>query len=468
MKEFLKSFFSFGFATSIQKMMGFLLLPIYTRIFTTTEFGVIDLIQVILGITSIFAVLQLETSLQRYYYDLKVDLKKTFISTIVIVITFFSFIVMIICLLLSGPLSDLIFNSVRYQPLIQLACVQLPFINFSMLAFVLLRYEKRNKIFVFQMLIKVTLMLGAILTLVVWLDQGIEGILYAQLLSLFVSSILLFFCVKDLLAFRFSFSQFKTALRYALPQIPARIGSVSLSYSNRFFMVSILSMASIGIFSTSLKLASVIQFIYTAFIMTWAPFMFEEIKKIGHQKKFAKILSFVSCIIFFLVSVLSLFSKELVYMVASEKFLEAHKYLGGLSLYFSLFIIKEIVDIGPKVKEKTKYLTYNFFVSVIINLLSLYFLMNYFGLYGVVISFIITNSVLVAVSWYISNRLYFVPFNLTKFLIVSLPALVLALLSMYIILTIEYKFLMAVLLIFFYGIFGYKEFFGLKKVSGQT
>lgn len=91
MREFLKSFFSFGVATSIEKILAFILLPIYTRLFTTTEYGMIDLCQVLMGIVSVFALLQLETSLQRYYYKWEGDDKKIFLFSILITVISLSF-----------------------------------------------------------------------------------------------------------------------------------------------------------------------------------------------------------------------------------------------------------------------------------------------------------------------------------------------------------------------------------------
>ena len=85
MREFLKSFFSFGVATSIEKILAFILLPIYTRLFTTTEYGMIDLCQVLMGIVSVFALLQLETSLQRYYYKWEGDDKKIFLFSLLFI-----------------------------------------------------------------------------------------------------------------------------------------------------------------------------------------------------------------------------------------------------------------------------------------------------------------------------------------------------------------------------------------------
>ncbi|WP_031425084.1 lipopolysaccharide biosynthesis protein [Flavimarina sp. Hel_I_48] len=452
MKEFIKSFFSFGLATSIQKVMGFLLLPIYTRFFSKVEFGAIDLIQVILGIASIFAVLQLETSLQRYYYDLEGKIKKTFVSTIFILIIGFSFIITLILFALSTQISNLIFESGNYSGLIELASLQLPFTNFTMLAFIILRYEKRNKAFVWLMLAKVLSMIAIVTLLIVWLRMGIIAVFYAQLISLILSSVFIFFAVREFLLFKISIPLFKKAFKYAMPQIPARIGSVSLSYANRFFMVGYLTVASIGIYSLSLKLASAIQLIYSAFIMAWAPFMFEQLKKPDHKTIFAHTLILTSGPLFLIVSLIALFSKELIILVASEEFYESYHFVGALSLYFSLFIIKEIVDIGPKALEKTKFLSYTFFASVIINISTLYFLIQSYGLYGVVYSLLITNTFLVALSWFISNKLYYIPFNIMKFSVLAVPAFSLAIYSMYSLPVLWIRIITGFIAIIYYGL----------------
>src|SRR5690606_37710515 len=100
---------------------------------------------------------------------------------------------------------------------------------------------------------------------------------------------------------------------------------------------------------------------------------------------------------------------------------ESAQYIGGLSLFFCLLIFKEVVDIGPKVKEKTQFITYSFFISVLVNLLSLAILAPKFGLKGVVISMILTNTCLFVMSWVISNRLFYIPFDSVRFIFYALP-----------------------------------------------
>ena len=269
MREFLKSFFSFGVATSIEKILAFILLPIYTRLFTTTEYGMIDLCQVLMGIVSVFALLQLETSLQRYYYKWEGDDKKIFLFSILITVISLSFFFSIIICLLSYYISSLLFSSSAYYLLVILSAIQLPFINFSMLGLIILRYEKKNLLFTYQVILKVVLLLLSVFVFVVFMDGGLEWVLICQLLTLVLTSIVLYTNIKQYLLFSFSWKNLMMSFSYALPQFPARVGSVMMVYSNRLFMVFFLTTSIIGLYSFSLKLASGVQILGTAFMMAW-------------------------------------------------------------------------------------------------------------------------------------------------------------------------------------------------------
>lgn len=450
MREFIKSFLLLGIATTIEKIIAFFLLPLYTRYFDTVEYGVIDLIFITISMISIFAELQLETALQRYYYDYYGVEKIRFISTNFIVITLLSFFLSFFIFVFSKELSFYIFDKTDYHNLLEIASIQLPLVNFSMLAFIILRYEKKNKTFIVLMLTKVLLTLLFTVIFIVSLKMGISGVFYAQLIGLLCSTIMLFFAVKKFLKLEISLFFMNKSFCYALPQFPARIGSALLSNANRFFMINFLTISSIGLYSLSLKLASVIQLLYAAFVMAWAPFMFEQLKKSNHKEIFVKILILTACPVYFVVSIISLFSKEIVMLIASEEYYKSYKYVGGLALYFSLFIFKEIVDIGPKQTEKTKYLSFTFLLSLAVNISSLYVLIRWFKLEGVVFSMIITNVFLLAFSWFISNRLYYIPHNKLKFIVVSFPAFLLSIGSMYVFPDVIIRILILLLISCFY------------------
>ncbi|PXY44056.1 lipopolysaccharide biosynthesis protein [Flavobacterium hydrophilum] len=457
MREFIRSFFLLGIATTIEKIIAFVLLPIYTSYFDVVEYAVIDLIFVFISTTSIFAELQLETALQRYYYDFTGKDKRMLISTNFMVIILLSILLTAIIIVFSETISITLFDKPNYNNIIKIASLQLPFINFSMLSFIVLRYEKKNKLFLILMLIKVIITLIFTLLFVVVFKLGVIGVFYSQVIGLLISSLFLFFAVKEHLSLKSSSFFLNKSFSYALPQFPARIGSTLLSFANRFFMVNYLTLTSIGLFSLSLKLASVIQLLNTAFVMAWAPFMFEQFKIITHRQNFAKVLILATCPIYCIVCGITLFSKEIIELVSTKEFYESYKYIGGLALYFSLYIFKEIVDIGPKYKEQTKYLSYTFFASVVFNLIFLFLLIKNFELPGVVLAMILTNVFLLVVSWIVSNHLYFIPHRHIQFMVLSIPTFIIAIGSMYVYPSVVYRISLFFVMFFLYSISFYKH-----------
>ncbi|VDH17422.1 Polysaccharide biosynthesis protein [Algoriella xinjiangensis] len=464
MNNFLKAFLSFGLATSIEKLLGFIILPIYTKYFNTTEYGIIDMIGTILQVTCIFGLLQLETSLQRYYYEYNNLKRKLLVSTIYYWIGLCSLMIGIIIFIIAPYLSNRLFGSQQYAVLIKTIAIQLPLTNFSMLGLVLLRFEKENVKFLTVIVTKVVTTLLFVYIFVIYLELGLKGVFLAQVLAIFTSTILVTFYVRKLFVLRLSKIMSTKNLKYALPQFPARIGSMILGQANRFFMLGYLSLSAIGIYSVSMKLASSIQLINTAFIMAWAPFMHAQFKKENNKIIFANVFPLVVGVTFLFVCLISLFSFEMVKLLATPEFYTASKYVGGLSLFFSLYIIKEVVDIGPKIKEKTKYLSFTFILSVVVNVTSLFILIRWLDLKGVVIAMIITNLFLVTISWIVSNKLYYIPFSFMKFVILLIPTIIISIMMMYQEIGLVNRIILAFFLIIFFSFFLYDSYKKIYKL----
>lgn len=460
MNNFIKAFLSFGLATSIEKLLGFVILPIYTKYFNATEYGIIDMIGTILQVACVFGVLQLETSLQRYYYEYDSLKKRLLVSNIYSLIAGCSLIIGLIIFFISPFLSQWFFKSDEYAVLIKTIAIQLPLTNISMLGLVLLRFERQNIKFLTVIITKVATTLLFVYIFVVYLKLGLKGVFIAQVCAIFFSTSLVTFYIRKQFVYRLSNIMSRKNLKYALPQFPARVGSMVLGQANRFFMLGYLSLAAIGIYSVSMKLASSIQLVNTAFVMAWAPFMHAQFKKVNNKVVFANVLPVVVGVTFLFVCLISLFSLEMIKLLATQEFYSGAKYVGGLSLFFSLYIIKEVVDIGPKIKEQTKYLSLNFILSVIVNIAALYILIQILELKGVVIAMIITNLFLVAISWVTSNKLYPIPFNVIKFIVLLLPTLFIVVLMMYADISLLTRILIAILVCIFFGIhllFAYKK-----------
>lgn len=446
-----KSFLAFGLATSIEKLIAFLLLPLYTDAFSAAQYGCMDVIQVTIIIITTFSVLQLETSLQRYYYQYKGNLKVVFISTIFNTILACSVLVAVIAVFTYPLYAGWLFKGYQANLPFTIACLQIPFSNIIMLLLLVARFEKASGLFFVAILLKVLLTLGLTYLFLIVYSFGLEGVFAAQFISGVVVTGLLWWKNRDVIKRRFSGRMLRRAWKYAYPQIPARFGSVLSGNVNRYLMVGYLSMAAIGIYSLALKLASVMQLMYTAFILAWTPFIFQQIKKPDHKMIFAGTLSLISCPVFLLVAALSLFAPEILHIVSkAPEYQDAAGLIGGLSLYFSMFIFKEIVDIGPRFKEQTGYISINYFFSLLVNLVLLFLLIKRRGERGVVLSMIVTNIVLLISSWFFSNRLYPIRFKPLRFFVLFVPALCAALFSMYYQYVVQVRIVLFIPLLLFY------------------
>src|SRR5690554_317632 len=465
MKDFFRAFLSFGLATSIQKLLGFIILPIYTLYFNTEEYGIIDMTSTVIAVVSIFGLLQLETALQRYYYEWTGIKRKLLISNIYMWIGALSLLIAILLFIFAPLISFKLYDTSEYGYLIRIASIQLPLNNFSMLGLVLLRFKKENLKFLKVIIVNVISSLLFVYLFVINLQLGLNGVFYAQLLAVFLSTSLVTFYIRKDIIFRRSKPITKRNFKYALPQFPARIGSVLLAQANRFFMLGFLSLSAIGIYSVSMKLASSIQLVNTAFILAWAPFMNAQFKNKNNKVIFANALPLIAGVTFLFVCRITLYSKEMVHLLASEDFYDSSEYVGGLALFYSLYIIKETVDIGPKISEKTKYLSITFFLSVVVNISALYFLIQNYEIVGVVLAMIITNLFLVTISWFISNRLYYIPYNLFLFIILLSPALILSISAMFIELSLTFRLLISVLCIVLYSTLLLKSYKTFKELN---
>lgn len=457
-KELFVSFLSYGVSSALSKFIGVLLLPIYTHYYSSADYGIIDMIQTIISIVTVFGILQLETSLQRFYYEVNERFRRIMASTLFIFTSILSLILVVLLQLFASKISILCFDSDAYASSIIVASGIILLTNVSAVSFIIIRFMKKPFLFAGITLLQVIVTTGASLYFL-YSDKGILAVFYGQLLGYLVLAIIQFLYLRKFYLFTFDITQLKQMLAFALPQFPARLGSIASSYANRFIMLGTLSISAIGIYSVALKCASAVSILQAAFIMSWFPFFYEQLKNPNHRELFRGLFKYICCGLGVVVVFMTLFSKEILQLIASSEFLEAYVLVGGLSLYLSLFIIKEYIDMGPRITKKTSYISYTFIITAIINISLLYFLTPIIGLNGIVWSMVFTNIFLVIMSWFISEKLYYIGFPKMIFLLYLLVTLGLALIIMY----YPLSFIIRILLLGIVIILGIVEYLKLKK-----
>jgi len=387
------------------------------------EFGSMELLLSFISIVSIFVFLQLETSVQRFFYEMTDSEIKVFVSSVLAFVSFFGILVASILSIFSAYFAKLLFMDSHKSILVLWAVWQVPLICFYTFATIIFRFCKKYDVFLKIIILSSACSVLLLSYFIIYRNEGVFGFFKAQLISLIVVVTYAFYNLKFFLVKSISFKSLSTAFTYALPQMPARIGNTLNTYANRFFVNHYVNSYGLGLFAMANKIGSVFQILYQVFLMFWSQMMFEILLKENHREIFVSILKLATPILFLLVSLITVLSSDILNLL-SVKFVGGHYLIGVISFSIVLSILKEIVDVGPKYLKKTHYLSVNFVISAVINIVILAWLVPVFALNAVSLALLLSSGALFVTSWYVSNRLYHIPFDKGHFIINLIPCLI--------------------------------------------
>jgi len=406
-KKLLNSVLVYGIGAGLSKSILIFLVPVYTDYFTKDQYGVLELLLSGFVLMCIFGLIQMESALARYYFELHTPEKKTkYISTAFWSVLKYSLTVALFVSLFSGFISKLLFGSGDYYLHLILLAISVPLANLHNFFAVLIRFEKKPIIYSIITFVQIVVTVSLALLFVIYYDSGIIGVFVAQLIGYSIGFILYMNYFKRFIAKVLDANVRSIFFAFSLPILPAVLGSWVNNHANRFLMLLLLTTSEIGVYMVAFKVASVFKLGEMAFKMAWTPFYIEHYQDIGIQFFFKKI----AIGMFFLLSIVVffsfLFSEEIIALAAHESYSNAASCLGWLCLAFAIVIMIQILNLGPIILKKTKYNTYGQFISIVINLTSLLILVPKMGIAGAAISLVIANCAMLIYSSIISERLY--------------------------------------------------------------
>jgi len=324
-------------ATGIPVFLGVLLLPLYTRFLTPEEYGITSVAASVTAFLSIFCQLGLLAAYLRFYFDYRqngAELKRL-ISTVTIFLTLYGLVLSTTITLFGQPLEMLI-PGVAFSPYIQMAVWSSYFSLIFMLRLGLYQAEqKANKYLLFSAAqIAVTTVLTILL--VVFLKQGALGYIGAQLVSNAIFSVVSLWLLRQHLALIVDPTKLKAALRYGLPLIFHSLGAWMYSAADRLLLNDLVGTAETGLYTVGFQVGQAVNLIASVINFAWSPYFFSLMADRGDAAKgevgrFTTYWVMAMCFVFLLISV---FSRELVALLAAAPYREAYRVVPLVALGF--------------------------------------------------------------------------------------------------------------------------------------
>lgn len=434
LKEVLKGNFIYIFGQIIRIGSAFFLIPIYTNLLSTEEYGIIGYCQVIINVLLIILLVAFHGSQTRFYYDNKDKPKE--IGSYLFSTNIFLFSISAIYLLIATFYGRQIFNmlniDIPYDPYIKISLYIPPLMvfNMMMISFYLAKKEHIKNAGLHILLFFFTT-LSIILFLLVFNFKA-EGYLLGGLLG----NALFFVCFYLFYAKNFkcnlSIKHIKNAFFYGFPLVFHLLSSSLHNMIDRVILEKYIPMSEIGIYTLGYQIGIIIAIIATAFNKSFKPNFYELLLSNEKEKtKKYETRKIYSIWLFFFTSITLLgilFSKEFLYLFASNDFYSASSiapfimissFFSGLYYFASspLFYYK-----------KTKIIPVITFLSFALNLMLNLMLIPEYGIYGALFATIISHFFLVLIFYHVGKK-YFDPGYNIKFTGFSIFLLFLSLIT---------------------------------------
>ncbi len=424
----------YGVGTIVSQLVAFLMLPVYTRYLTPTDYGVLELINITTSIIGLVVTIGIARALSRFYYEYN-NLKEQnrVVSTTYLTYSAIALSCVILLLTLTGFLATIILDSNIYAYYFKISFINLALGGLIDIGLMYLRITKKPIIYISLTISRLVMLLSLNILFIVFLKKGILGIFYSTLITRITFATVMTVAILFKTKLRFSFALSINMLKFSLPLIPAAVANTLINQSDKYFVRYFFTIADTGIYSLARKLGNTIHLLLTMpFMMAYMPRRFEIMNNPEAQQIYAKVFKYYCAITIFAGLAISMLIPEILVIMTTPQFYAAGKYVPLIVLSMIIFGFKYHFEFGILWSKKTKYYAYINIITAILNLATNFILIPLYGLWGGVWSSMIVLTVNSFSLYFVSQRLYPIHYDFKNVFKLFLTAFIFYYLSQFI------------------------------------
>lgn len=373
----------FAISNFASKILVFLLVPLYTNILSTDEYGIYDLVVTTISLLIPIISLNIIDALMRFLMDQQID--KSQVASIGIYYTFLSIIIFssltyFFCLFSVGQKIN------GYELLIILYYI---FYALNLYCVHFAKGIEKIKETAFAGVIGSVSMISMNIFFLCYLKYGLKGFFLANIISHALPSVFLMLSLKIwkyIKVKKLNHELECKMLGYSVPLVVTAVGWWVNNGSDKYIVTMVCGVSACGLLSVAYKIPSIINTFQSIFIQAW---QISAIKEFGKKETcifYGRTFSFINFMMCLSCSILIIFTKPLSRILFAKEFYLAWELIPFL-LVSCVFNSASGV-LGPilSAKKNSKILAFSAFWGAVINILLNIVLVNFIGIQGTTIA----------------------------------------------------------------------------------
>ena len=320
-----------------QRAMSILLLPIYTRYLSRADYGVLELLDLMVSVAGMLMMLRLGQALFYYYFHAADEAERDrYVTTALFSSALIAGGVGVTGILLAEPISLLVFSTAQYEDLVRIA-----FLGFAMeppLNVGLSYLRVRNKMGTFVSISLARLVANVVLNVVflTLLGLGAASLLWSRVITAGVAALLLSRSILTTLPPLFRIAAIRNMALYGLPLGIGAVGDFLLHFGDRMFLSKTVSLTDLGIYALAYKLGMVVPFVTGPFFTYWNAQMIGIVRRPQGEYTYARVATYLLLILAVVALLLTVFTKPMLSVLAASEFHGAAALIPWIALAYSV------------------------------------------------------------------------------------------------------------------------------------
>lgn len=409
----------YGISGTISRFINFFLMPLYTRVFSPSDYGVIAIITSTTQLLGMFIILGLDNGSARWFYDNDdITQRKRVIASWFWCQLLVGSITALVIFLFVPRIAEPLLGSSVYAPVLGIAVWMIPLGTFGRVLGNWLRYQRRAWTTMIYFTVSSLGTVGCIILFVLVWRRGLTGMYWGQVLAAVVTGLAAIIIFRSWIAPQhISTKLLKEMLVFGLPFVPAGIASWVTASADRFIMKMFRDTSEIGIYAVAVTISGGVALLTNAFQTAWGPFAFSILNEQGAKQVYSKVLSFYSLLGCWLATTVSLFAPLLLSIFTTPQYYAAASSIPFLVFSYVAIGSTYIGVLGAGIVKKSLPIAASSFLGAGINTALNFILIPYWGKDGAAISTLVAYTMMAVYLFWASQKLYPLPFRFSDALV---------------------------------------------------
>ena len=415
-RAFVRDAAVYGAGRVAVQALALVTVPVFTRVFSPAEYGVIDSLTMLVLVVTVVASLGLESATQRSYFDYPADdvrSRRAVLATGWWTLVATSTIAVGLAVVAAPLISRAMFGEDDRATVVAIALGTAPVLLLTNFCLEVLRVRGLPVRYSALAFTAAVLSVGSALVLTLAWRATIEayylGLLGGGLAGLAAGVL----ATRGWIRLAFDRRELRTMLRFGLPLVPVAAATWVLQSIDRFFLLRFSPLSEVGLYGVGARVANLLLLLVAAFALAWSPFALDLHARDPEEERRvrARALVLAAAALGFVAVTLGVFAREIVAVVAPPAFARGWEAVALLSASVLFIGLNTVVMTGISIARRTGYFARYAFYAALVNIALNFALIPPFGMVGAAAATAMAYAVLFGAYYRRAQRLDPAPFD---------------------------------------------------------